>query len=352
MSRRRVIAAARRDTIGSMVIARGRLGDGGLVVSRLGLGLAALGRPGYITLGRSADLPAERTVEALYARTAEVLDAAYDAGVRYVDAARSYGRAEEFLARWLRERGHGREQVTAGSKWGYRYTAGWQVDASLHEEKELSLERFRTQLAETRALLGDALALYQIHSATAESGVLQDEPLLRALVEARRTGAVRALGLTLSGVGSRHTLELALATRIDGERVFDAVQATFNVLEPSLRDVLGEARAAGMGVILKEVHANGRLTPANLLPADQPLRRRLAEIADRCSLSADQLAIAFAASLVAADVVLSGAVTTAQLRSHAAGIAVELDAATLAELAELAEPPEAYWRARSALPWH
>ena len=36
-----------------------------------------------------------------------MLDAAYAAGVRYVDAARSYGRAEEFLAGWLAERGHG-----------------------------------------------------------------------------------------------------------------------------------------------------------------------------------------------------------------------------------------------------
>ena len=35
---------------------------------------------------------------------AEVLDAAYAAGIRYIDAARSYGRAEEFLAAWLAAR--------------------------------------------------------------------------------------------------------------------------------------------------------------------------------------------------------------------------------------------------------
>ncbi|HEX5287288.1 MAG TPA: hypothetical protein VFX25_00330, partial [Streptosporangiaceae bacterium] len=34
-----------------------RLGPGGPVVSRLGLGLAALGRPAYITGGRAGDLP-------------------------------------------------------------------------------------------------------------------------------------------------------------------------------------------------------------------------------------------------------------------------------------------------------
>src|SRR6201987_1445606 len=81
------------------------LGAGGPAVSRIGLGLAALGRPAYITSGRAADL-ADRSVDALRKRSFAVLDAAYAAGVRYFDAARSYGRAEEFLGGWLAARGH------------------------------------------------------------------------------------------------------------------------------------------------------------------------------------------------------------------------------------------------------
>src|SRR5690349_16041380 len=61
---------------------------------RLGVGLAALGRPAYITAGRGADLGGHRDVAELRDRTFAVLDAAYAAGLRYVDAARSYGRAE------------------------------------------------------------------------------------------------------------------------------------------------------------------------------------------------------------------------------------------------------------------
>jgi len=80
-----------------------RLGPGGPLVSRMGLGLAALGRPAYITGGRAGDLP-DRSVAGLRARTFAVLDAAYAAGIRYADAARSYGRAEEFLAGWLAAR--------------------------------------------------------------------------------------------------------------------------------------------------------------------------------------------------------------------------------------------------------
>src|SRR5947207_1488155 len=83
--------------------------------TRMGIGLAAVARPAYITSGRAADLGAHRSVADLRSRTEAVLDAAYAAGIRYIDVARSYGRAEEFLAGWLAERG--RADVIVGSKW-------------------------------------------------------------------------------------------------------------------------------------------------------------------------------------------------------------------------------------------
>ena len=61
---------------------------------------------------------------------------AWEAGVRYFDAARSYGRAEEFLASWLKARGISAEEIGVGSKWGYRYTANWQRQAEAHEVKD------------------------------------------------------------------------------------------------------------------------------------------------------------------------------------------------------------------------
>src|SRR5713101_3201530 len=77
------------------------LGSTGLTVTPIGLGLAALGRPRYINLGRDADLGDDRSVAAMERRCHEMLDAAYAAGIRYIDAARSYGLAEAFLASWL-----------------------------------------------------------------------------------------------------------------------------------------------------------------------------------------------------------------------------------------------------------
>lgn len=93
-----------------------------LAVSRIGLGLAAVGRPAYITLGRTTDLGEDRSVEAMRGRSHALLDEAQAAGVRYVDAARSYGRAEESLANgWLDEK-IAPGAITIGSKWGYTYT--------------------------------------------------------------------------------------------------------------------------------------------------------------------------------------------------------------------------------------
>jgi aryl-alcohol dehydrogenase-like predicted oxidoreductase len=319
--------------------------------SRLGLGLAAVGRPAYITLGRTHDLGGDRSVEAMYARSAAVLDAAWAAGVRYLDAARSYGRAEEFLARWLRERRIPGGAATVGSKWGYRYTAGWRMDAAVHEQKEHSVARFREQLAESEALLGGRLALYQIHSATIESGCLDDAALLAALVEARARGAYAALGVTLTGPGSGATLARALEARVGGRRVFDVVQATFNLLEPSLAVGLAAAHAAGIGVITKEVFANGRLSPANLRPEDAMLRAALEASSAESGLAVDQLAVAWVLSHPFVDVALSGAAAPEQVVSHAAAIGRTLDSRVLARLGRLAETPERYWATRAALPW-
>jgi len=101
--------------------------------------MAALGRPGYINLGHAEDLGSNYDMAAMERHAHEVLDAAWKAGVRYFDAARSYGDGERFLGSWLCLRAISPQSVTVGSKWGYTYTADWRVDAEVHEVKEHSL---------------------------------------------------------------------------------------------------------------------------------------------------------------------------------------------------------------------
>jgi hypothetical protein len=138
--------------------------------ARLGLGLAALGRPGYVTLNHASDLGGRYDPAMMEAHAHEVLDAAFDAGIRYIDAARSYGKAEDFVGSWLHERKIQPGKVVVASKWGYTYTAGWSTSATQHEVKDHSLVAFERQLAESVERLERYLSLYQIHSVTA--GVL------------------------------------------------------------------------------------------------------------------------------------------------------------------------------------
>jgi aryl-alcohol dehydrogenase-like predicted oxidoreductase len=309
------------------------LGRSGLRVSRIGLGLAALGRPGYINVGHGDDLAGRIDVHQMQRNAHAVLEAAYERGVRYFDAARSYGKAEEFLASWLTSRDLDPHDVAVGSKWGYTYTAGWRVDAEEHEVKDLSLETLRRQLEESRALLGADLDLYQIHSATLESGVLADDEVFDALERLRTRGV--AIGLTVTGPRQAETIERA----IDLER-FDTVQATWNLLERSAERALERAHAAGMGVIVKEALANGRLTGRGDVS-------RVQTEAERRGTTADALALAGCLARPWADVVLSGAATVTQLESNLA--AIELTAGD--ELDDVAEQRDAYWSRRAALPW-
>jgi len=312
-------------------------------VSRLGLGLAAIGRPAYITAGRSADLGEGRTIEAMRRLCLQLLDQAYAAGVRYVDAARSYGRAEEFLAGWLP--GHG--DVVVGSKWGYRYVADWRVDADVHEIKDHSLAAFTRQLAETRALLGDRLGVYHVHSATLDTGVLDDTELHTALAALRDTGV--RIGVSTSGPEQGAAIRKALGVAVGGFPLFTSSQATWNVLATSAGAAVADAAAEGCSVIVKEAVASGRLTPA--AAPDDERARRAAAVAAELGIGVDQLAIAAALAQPWAPTVLSGAATADQLASNLAATGDMLPPAALEELAELAEPPTDYWAARSRRPW-
>jgi aryl-alcohol dehydrogenase-like predicted oxidoreductase len=299
-----------------------RLGATELVVSRIGLGLAALGRPAYINAGRERDFGSERSIATLERRCLEMLDAAVAAGIRYIDTARSYGMAENFLGTWLKTRNPSKDSITIGSKWGYTYTGAWDVDAPVHEVKDLSIDTLRRQIVESRSLLGDRLQLYEIHSATIESNVLENADVLRELAQLRVNGLV--IGLTVTGPNQADVIRRALRVSIDGANPFQVVQATWNLLERSAGEALAEAHASGWGVIVKEALANGRL-------------------ADR-----DIVALAAALSQPWADVVLSGAVTPEQLESNVKSISSVRESA---EWPDIAESPKEYWARRSALAW-
>lgn len=318
---------------------------------KLGLGLAALGRPGYINLGHDADLGAAKDVESMRDRAWLVLDAAWNAGIRYFDAARSYGLAEEFLGSWLAARGVSTpvDWAVVGSKWGYTYVAGWRADAQTHEVKSHDLDTLDRQWPETLAALGGVPDIYLIHSATLETGVLKDERVLARLAELAAEGV--RVGLSTSGPGQAQTLREALSVSVNGVNPFSAVQATWNLLEPSAGAVLAQAHAAGWTVVVKEAVANGRLT-ARGLSGQGDVPPELADLAGELKVTPDAVALAAAMQQPWADLVLSGAATVAQLQQNLSALSLSAGQERLGRLGSLARAPEFYWQTRAGLPWN
>lgn len=300
--------------------------------------MAALGRPGYINLGHEDDLEGRAGKQGLEDHSHVVLSAAYAAGIRYFDTARSYGFGEAFLGRWLAQEAV--TDATVSSKWGYRYVADWHIDADVHEIKEHTLAALDRQHAESLANLGAYLNIYQIHSATLESGVLDNDSVLDRLAEIRNTGST--IGLSTSGPNQAEVIRRAVAIERDGERVFGTVQSTWNLLEQSAGPALAEARGAGMGILIKESMANGRLTARDPLTT-APL------IASYPGATPDAIAIAAVLAQPWVGAVISGASTPEQLASNLR--ALELDHEEIAGLPPIVEDPAQYWNTRSNLAW-
>jgi aryl-alcohol dehydrogenase-like predicted oxidoreductase len=291
-------------------------------VAQLGLGLAALGRPEYLTIGHAAAVDGRFDPAALERHCHAVLDAAWDGGVRHVDAARSYGYAERFVI---------------GSKWGYAYVAGFQRGAEVHEVKEHSTARLAEQWPETVHELGGPPDHYLVHSVTPDSPALRDAELLDRLRSLSDEGV--RVGISTSGPQQADVVRAALD--LD---VFSSVQSTWNVLEPSVGPALAEAHAEGWFVVVKEGMANGRLVVED---------GTLGSAADAAGTGRDALALAIALAQPWVDVVLSGAASVPQLSQNLQALTVDerIVAGLQQQLAGAAERPQDYWSTRSGLAW-
>lgn len=335
---------------------------------RFGLGLAALGRPGYINLNRDAVFGASgtegRQLEGMQKRADEVMDALVaecskrkaDAGVSdsltpWFDCARSYGLSERFVGEFLRKRNVKPGDVYVSSKWGYTYVADWNVALEAgapHEVKDHSVENFLKQLKETQEELGEYVNLYQVHSATFESGILTDERAHEALAKCREERGW-SIGLSVSGTVQDEIIRTAMKIKTaDGGRLFDSVQCTFNVLEQKPGPALLEAHEAGMDIIIKEGMANGRALKSDVIQS----------AAKRMGCNPDSLALAAILAQPFQPRALSGAVTPEQLTSNleALDLSKKLAAEEKTTLDEIMEgckmESEQYWADRGALAWN
>jgi len=329
-----------------MRIEKIQFGKTNLQVTRMGLGLAALGRPGYINLGHSEDLNQNYEVAAMEDHAHQMLQLAYKNGIRYFDAARSYGKAEQFLSSWIGDK----KDIRIGSKWGYTYTADWKVDAKYHEIKEHTVDVLNRQWEETLETLKQAPHIYHIHSASIESGVLDNNQVLDRLWTLKEKGLI--VGLSLSGTRQSDTLEKSIEIKSGDAQLFQSAQVTWNILERSTSQMIEKASAAGYGIIIKESLANGRLTERNLNDSFSEKLDILTEIAEKYQVGVDAIAISYVLQQPWASVVLSGAARQSHLISNLKAFEIKLTPNDLQKLDELKETPENYWQTRSDLSWN
>ena len=312
--------------------------------NKIGLGLAALGRPGYINISHDDDLGKDKSKASMRDYCHHILDFAYREGVRYFDTARVYGDAEEFLASWIRKQSQFNGFV--GSKWGYEYLANWEVNADKHERKDHSSSFLKQQWVETRMNLGKNIDLYHIHSVTPESSVLDDHQVIKELEGIKKNGL--ETGISTSGSDQRKTIEHLLKIN-EKLKLFSFLQSTINIFEQSCIPILKEASNQKINIIAKEVFSNGLLTNANKDYHQEDIQN-LQHIAKEINLTLEQLSFLWVYQLPFIKIILTGASTIDQLQENLN--CLKKINTTIPNLDNFSLSVDDYWSTRKKLNWN
>ena len=312
--------------------------------NKIGLGLAALGRPGYINIGHDNDLGSDKSKASMRDYCHQVLDFAYNNGVRYFDTARVYGDAEEFLSSWIRKQTQFNGFV--GSKWGYEYLANWEVNVDKHERKDHSAAFLKQQWVETRMNLGKNVDLYHIHSVTPDSSVLDDPTVIKELESIKKNGL--EIGISTSGPEQKKTIEKFLKIN-EKLKLFSFLQSTVNIFEQSCIPILKEAHNQKINIIAKEVFSNGLLTNANKDYHQEQLHN-LQNIAKEIDLTLEQISYLWVYQLPFIKIILTGASTISQLQENLN--CLNKLKTTIPNLDNLNLSVDDYWSTRKSLSWN
>ncbi|MDO6760950.1 aldo/keto reductase [Tamlana sp. 2_MG-2023] len=315
--------------------------------TKIGLGLAALGRPEYINIRSDKDI--DKTEEAFKNTAFSVLDEAYNRGVRYFDTAPSYGKGEAFLQEWDAKTQH--KDAVLGTKWGYTYVANWELGYSgKHEIKEHSLEKLVEQWEVSKAML-PSLKYYQVHSATFDSGILENQAVLVELNRIKTETGLH-IGISTSGENQAAIITEALKIEVKGKALFDSFQVSYNVFEQSTFDVLKAVMENGKTVIIKEALANGRVFESEQFPKYKEVYVILKQLSKKYNVGVDAIALRFVMDSLNPHYVLSGASNVNQLEENLKANDFELSAEDLQKLKSISVEPKFYWEERSALDWN
>ncbi|GAB5564164.1 MAG: aldo/keto reductase [Winogradskyella sp.] len=315
--------------------------------TRIGLGMAALGRPDYINLRTHKNI--DKSIKAFRSNAFQVIDKAYALGIRDFDVAPSYGLGEEFLLDWHKTKQF--KDVAFSTKFGYTYMADWEIGFNgKHEVKEHSLSKLNEQWDISRAFLPH-LNIYQIHSATLESGVLTNNAVLGRLYQLKKEYGLK-IGLSSSGTAQESIIKTAQEITFEGEDLFDSFQVTYNIFEQSTYNILKALIHNHKTVIIKEALANGRLLHQSSLKTYIPAYDYLQQLEKKYNVGYDAIAIRFIIDHLKPTIVLSGASNIEQLEQNYKALNFKLTDLEVKQLETFMVSKEFYWQERSNLEWN
>ena len=297
-----------------------RLGRSGLKVSRVCLGTNMFGA-GYVDDDRAIS----------------VVDAAYDAGINFIDTADAYnsGHSEVVVGRAVQRR---RSDFVVATK-GFIATGDGPNDIGLSRKHLMDAVH-----GSLRRLNTDYIDLYQVHYFDPDTPL---EETLGTLDDIVHAGKIRYIGC--SNFAAWQLIKAMWVSDKSGLERFESVQPEYNLgkrdIEGDLFDVCDDQ---GVGVIPYQIFMGGVLTgrysPESPPPADSHMASRhaqrardsywnervfnmvdtLKQIAAEMDISVPQLLIAWALSRPQVTSVIVGASRPEQVASNAAAVTVDL----------------------------
>jgi aryl-alcohol dehydrogenase-like predicted oxidoreductase len=240
------------------------LGRTGLKVSRLCLGAMTFGEgTGFMKGVSSPDDVARR-----------VLDAAFEAGIDFIDTADVYsaGSSEAFVGKWLAGR---RDQVVVATKCRFNHAP----QDGKPGVRDVGLSRRHIVAAcegSLRRLGTDYIDLYQVHMQEATTPI---EETLRALDDLVTAGKIRYAGCS-NYTGYRLVESLWAADKRNTIK-YESVQLQWSlIVRDAEREIIPACRAFGLGVLVWSPLARGFLSGKYEKDKAPPPGTRLAEWKD------------------------------------------------------------------------
>ena len=198
----------------------------------------------YRTLGKTGIKLPIVSMGVAQANNPNLVRAALDAGIVYLDTAHTYqrGRNEEMVGGAIKGRPRDSFMIATKVKVGRSPTAEL-IEKSFLEKFDLSLKRLGLEYVDI---------LYFHESTTRELTLL--EPILKALEKAKKEGKTRFVGV------STHRNEPEVIQAAIDSKFYDVVLTSYNYRQDHYSEVrksIAKAALAGLGVVAMKVFAGG-----------------------------------------------------------------------------------------------